>query len=240
MQGINASKDSATSGSDEEGSSCSGEEETGSRSGSGSESESGSLSGSRAEDLSESLSAPPGPPESIVPPPEFANDPMSSSSDDSSLPPPPEVIEQDSKKISMETVTTTDESDLCDLSGQHVLPNGNTIDKNSAAFLPKSKKDPDDEDEYGIWQRKKNIADFSSHETQFSTGYTLMKVQRKYAKFSHQPDGSRGQLLLVSLNKGTSGLGISLAGHKDRFRIIIIVNLLNVVIVFIVSALGPR
>ena len=63
----------------------------------------------------------------------------------------------------------------------------------------------------------KNIGPEKSLNVHFS-GYTLMKIQRKYAKFSHQPDGSRGQLIYVTLNKGTNGLGVSLSGDKDRFE----------------------
>lgn len=108
--------------------------------------------------------------------------------------------------MSLDTTTTTDESDTLELSGQATLKNGIVIDRNSAGFLPLSKKDKDDEDEYG---------------------YTIMKIQRKYAKFSHQPDGSRGTLLHVSLNKGTNGLGVSLAGHKDRTKMSVYVCGLN-------------
>ena len=50
-----------------------------------------------------------------------------------------------------------------------------------------------------------------------------MKVLRKYAKDSPETRN----LNLVSLNKGTNGLGISLAGHKDRSQMAIYVCGLN-------------
>jgi hypothetical protein len=187
--------------------------------------------GDSTEDMSESLAAA----RPVVPPPEFANDSCPSScsgsetdsptgsaseeedevdnsstpsvplelgssgpttSGDSSQPPagvgPSTRIE---KRHSLET--GTDESDFAELSGSVTLSNGNEIDRNSAGFLPLSKKDKEEPDDYG---------------------YTNMKIQRKYAKFSHQPDGSRGELIYASINKGTGGLGISLAGHKDRSK----------------------
>ena len=82
------------------------------------------------------------------------------------------------------------------------LSNGILIDRGSAAFLPKSKKDLEVEDDYG---------------------YTTMKVHRKYMKDSQE----RGVPKLVSLNKGTNGLGISLAGHKDRSQMAIYICGLN-------------
>ena len=54
-------------------------------------------------------------------------------------------------------------------------------------------------------------------------GYTTMKVHRKYMKDSQE----RGVPKLVSLNKGTNGLGISLAGHKDRSQMAIYICGLN-------------
>merc|ERR1719507_2480657 len=75
-----------------------------------------------------------------------------------------------------------DETDESNFTGQVTLPNGITIDRNSAAFLRKSKKDMEVEDDYG---------------------YTAMKVHRKYMKDIQD----RGAPKLVSLNKGTNGLG---------------------------------
>jgi len=95
-----------------------------------------------------------------------------------------------------------DESDESNFTGQVTLPNGILIDRSSAAFLQKSKKDMEIEDDYG---------------------YTAMKVQRKYIKDSKDIGATK----LVSLNKGTNGLGISLAGHKDRSQMAIYVCGLN-------------
>ena len=81
-----------------------------------------------------------------------------------------------------------------EMTGQVTLPNGNVIDKASAAYLKKSSNDDEAEiEEDGF-------------------GYTVDKIQRKYVKKIKQ--GCR--VIYVSINKGTSGLGISLAGHKDR------------------------
>jgi hypothetical protein len=46
----------------------------------------------------------------------------------------------------------------------------------------------------------------------FQYGYTITKIKRKYAKYD-------GDLVYVCLNKGTNGLGLSLAGHKDRRQV---------------------
>ncbi len=175
----------------------------------------------------------------VVPPPEFANDSCSSASgtrsgssesgsssgstcssenDDegeeeeedaeSSTPTVPLLAgpQERGKKLSVETVTTDESESLGDLSGTVTLSNGNEIDRSSAGFLPLSKKDREEPDEYG---------------------YTMMKIQRKYAKFSHQPDGSRGALIYACINKGTNGLGISLSGHKDRSMMSVYVCGLN-------------
>ena len=155
-----------------------------------------------------------------VPPPGFENeysDRVSnhSDSDPSTLPPPPppplmedmdgnsnwsqseqkEVFEDDDSEVE-------DESDETKFAGQVTLPNGIVIDRSSAAFLRKSKNDPEIEDDYG---------------------YTTMKVHKKYSKENQE----RGIPKLVSLNKGTNGLGISLAGHKDRSQMAIYICGLN-------------
>ncbi len=176
----------------------------------------------------------------VVPPPEFANDSCSSASGsgstssgtgsgsstgsscssdeeeggeeeeegESSTPTVPLLTgpQERGKKLSVETVTTDESESLGDLSGTVTLSNGNEIDRNSAGFLPLSKKDREEPDEYG---------------------YTIMKIQRKYAKFSHQPDGSRGTLIYACINKGTAGLGISLSGHKDRSKMSVYICGLN-------------
>jgi hypothetical protein len=46
----------------------------------------------------------------------------------------------------------------------------------------------------------------------FQYGYTTAKIKRKYSKFNGDP-------IYVCLNKGTNGLGLSLAGHKDRRQV---------------------
>ena len=155
-----------------------------------------------------------------VPPPGFENEYSdhasnhSGYSDPSNLPPPPPppMMEEmdgnlnwrmDEKvPISDDSEVEDDESDETNFTGQITLPNGTVIDRGSAAFLRRSKKDREIEDDYG---------------------YTKMKVLRKYAKDSPETRN----LNLVSLNKGTNGLGISLAGHKDRSQMAIYVCGLN-------------
>ena len=92
-----------------------------------------------------------------------------------------------------------------EMTGQVTLPNGNVIDKASAAYLKKSSNDDEAEiEEDGF-------------------GYTVDKIQRKYVKKIKQ--GCR--VIYVSINKGTSGLGISLAGHKDRSQMAVYICGLN-------------
>lgn len=98
---------------------------------------------------------------------------------------------------SVDSDMTTDSDDM-ELQGTDTLANGITIDRASAAYLRRSSADPEEEDEYG---------------------YTLNKIHRKYGKL--------GQLQYIRLNKGTQGLGISLAGHKDRLQMAVIVAGLN-------------
>ena len=69
------------------------------------------------------------------------------------------------------------------LTGQTTLSNGIVIDKASAAYLKKTSKDTDLEDDFG---------------------YTLDKLQRKYAKKVKQGC----EVIYVCINKGNSGLGI--------------------------------
>ena len=155
-----------------------------------------------------------------IPPPGFENEfsdraSNHSDSDPSTLPPPPppplmEEMDGNSnwsqsepKEVFEEDESEgEDETDESKFSGQVTLPNGLVIDRASAAFLRKSKNDQEIEDDYG---------------------YTTMKVHKKYQKDSHE----RGIPKLVSLNKGTNGLGISLAGHKDRSQMAIYICGLN-------------
>jgi len=108
-------------------------------------------------------------------------------------------MESDFRKgESIESDMTTD-SDEIEQQGQETLQSGFTIDRASAAFLPKVVKDPEIEDEFG---------------------YTSAKIEKKYGKMD-------GKALYMRLNKGTQGLGISLSGHKDRARMSVMVAGLN-------------
>ncbi|XP_055943056.1 multiple PDZ domain protein-like [Argiope bruennichi] len=75
-----------------------------------------------------------------------------------------------------------------DFQGKVYTSKGVEIDRNSAGYL--------------------KISDDSEEEDDF--GYTNKKVQKKY--------GDLGTILLVEVEKGANGLGISLAGNKDRSK----------------------
>lgn len=164
-------------------------------------------------DMSDSVatSLPPPPPPLIDSvPPQFANDPVPLGSEDSATEIPGDLSSASSGSSSSsssslgsgESSSDDDENmnkDAAQFSGQHTLPNGIVIDKCSAAYLPKSANDPEEEDDFG---------------------YTLKKIQKKYKN-------AKGELIYVSLNKGTHGLGISLAGNKDRSKMSVYVCGLN-------------
>ena len=133
-------------------------------------------------------------------PPQFANDP-DSEGELPPVPPPPghgddEVVQEEQVVEEEEESSSSSEGEDLDeikpeFTGQLTLGNGNVIDKASAAFLKKRKSDPESEDEYG---------------------YTLNKIHRKYKrKTAATTNGS--ELVYVNLNRGTNGLGISLAGE---------------------------
>ena len=103
------------------------------------------------------------------------------------------------KAESVDSDMTTTDSEEVDQQGQDTLDNGLVIDRASAAFLTKGHNDSEIEDEFG---------------------YTSDKIQRKYGK-------EEGVPMYVRLNKGTSGLGISLSGHKDRALMSVMVAGLN-------------
>ena len=112
---------------------------------------------------------------------------------------PGDVVKTDfAKTESLDSDMTTD-SDEMEQQGQEMLETGVTIDRASAAFLPRVDTDPEVEDEFG---------------------YTGAKIERRYGKLE-------GRLMYVRLNKGTHGLGISLSGHKDRAKMSVMVAGLN-------------
>ena len=93
-----------------------------------------------------------------------------------------------------------DDEEEEELQGQTMVAHsGLTIDRASAAFGPRAAADSEAEDEFG---------------------YTSLKIQRKYGRLA-------GDVHYIRLNKGTQGLGISLAGHKDRLQMAVIVAGLN-------------
>ena len=141
-------------------------------------------------------------PRKVTPPQEFASSPPPSL-----LPPTPSPRTEVSLELppvlqkaeSVDSDMTTTDSEEVDQQGQDTLDNGLVIDRASAAFLTKSHNDSEIEDEFG---------------------YTSDKIQRKYGK-------EEGVPMYVRLNKGTSGLGISLSGHKDRALMSVMVAGLN-------------
>nr|XP_022912936.1 multiple PDZ domain protein-like isoform X1 [Onthophagus taurus] len=103
----------------------------------------------------------------------------------------PKVLEQ--KPIYEESSEESeDEEDVREMEGRTVSKKGQEIDRASAANLKRTKEeiaaDPEEEDDFG---------------------YTMNKVKKKYASLGHS-------ILMVQLERGGQGLGLSLAGHKDR------------------------
>ncbi|KFM78558.1 Multiple PDZ domain protein, partial [Stegodyphus mimosarum] len=76
-----------------------------------------------------------------------------------------------------------------DFQGKVYTSKGVEIDRNSAGYL-KIADDDEEEDDYG---------------------YTNKKVQKKYGDL-------KGTVLLVEVEKGANGFGLSLAGNKDRSK----------------------
>jgi hypothetical protein len=104
------------------------------------------------------------------------------------------------KEEDVGTPEDEEEEEEEELQGQVVVAHsGLTIDRASAAYGPRTAADPEAEDEFG---------------------YTSRKIQRKYGRLG-------GEVHYIRLNKGTQGLGISLAGHKDRLQMAVIVAGLN-------------
>ncbi|CAH0550674.1 unnamed protein product [Brassicogethes aeneus] len=85
-----------------------------------------------------------------------------------------------------------DDEDNRELEGRTVSAQGHQIDRASAANVKRTKEeisaDPEKEDDFG---------------------YTMNKVKKKYANLGHS-------ILMVQLERSSQGLGLSLAGHKDR------------------------
>ena len=159
-----------------------------------------------------------------IPPPEFANamddlpagqlgNTASQLTDDEEelppVPPPPGHGDDEEENKPVVDLENTDEDDdeddgdSGDVAGQMTLANGSVIDKASAAFLTKADNDAEVEDEFG---------------------YTLKKIQKKYAR---RVVKQGGQVICVCINKGSHGLGISLAGHKDRSQMAVYICGLN-------------
>ncbi|XP_018401347.1 PREDICTED: microtubule-associated protein futsch [Cyphomyrmex costatus] len=99
--------------------------------------------------------------------------------------------------------SSEDEEDTRMLEGNVYTKSGIEISRKSAGNVKRTKAeieaDPEEEDEFG---------------------YTTKKVQKKYQNLGHK-------VLMVTLEKDRRGLGISLAGHKDRNRMAVFICGLN-------------
>ncbi|XP_076355046.1 multiple PDZ domain protein-like isoform X3 [Tachypleus tridentatus] len=91
-----------------------------------------------------------------------------------------------------EYLSSEDEEDERDLQGRVFTKQGVEIERASAGNVKLTSKerqeDPEKEDQFG---------------------YTTKKIHKKYGE-------SKGELVVVELQKGSHGLGLSLAGNKDR------------------------
>ncbi|XP_046389113.1 inaD-like protein isoform X2 [Ischnura elegans] len=99
-----------------------------------------------------------------------------------------------------------DEEDARDMEGRILTKKGVEISRASAGNVKRSKEeieaDPEEEDDFG---------------------YTTYKIQKKYA-----PLKTPGvEIIVATLERGGWGLGISLAGHKDRNKMAVFVAGMN-------------
>ncbi|XP_011266396.1 uncharacterized protein LOC105257462 isoform X2 [Camponotus floridanus] len=106
-------------------------------------------------------------------------------------------------KYSSDESSDEDEEDTRMLEGNVYTKSGIEISRKSAGNVKLTKAeieaDPEEEDEYG---------------------YTIKKIQKKYQNLGHK-------VLMIVLEKDRRGLGISLAGHKDRNRMAVFICGLN-------------
>ncbi|KAL6432427.1 hypothetical protein ACFW04_006782 [Cataglyphis niger] len=113
------------------------------------------------------------------------------------------IAEPASKPKYSSDESSDDEEDTRMLEGNVYTKSGIEISRKSAGNVKRTKAeieaDPEEEDEFG---------------------YTSNKIQKKYQHLGHQ-------VLMVVLEKDRRGLGISLAGHKDRNRMAVFICGLN-------------
>ncbi|XP_076259043.1 multiple PDZ domain protein-like isoform X4 [Rhynchophorus ferrugineus] len=102
-----------------------------------------------------------------------------------------------------ESGSDDEEMDTIQLEGRTVSAKGQQIDRASAANIRRSKEE--------IEADKEEEDDF---------GYTTNKVKKKYGNLGHN-------ILMVQLERGSGGLGLSLAGHRDRSCMAVFVCGLN-------------
>ncbi|XP_071445201.1 inactivation-no-after-potential D protein isoform X3 [Hetaerina americana] len=111
-----------------------------------------------------------------------------------------------SRYSSSEEESDDDEEDARDMEGRILTKKGVEISRASAGNVKRTKEeieaDPEEEDEFG---------------------YTSFKIQKKYA-----PLKTPGvDVIVATLERGGWGLGISLAGHKDRNKMAVFVAGMN-------------
>ncbi|XP_024873680.1 uncharacterized protein LOC112455763 isoform X2 [Temnothorax curvispinosus] len=113
------------------------------------------------------------------------------------------AVAQPASKPKYSSDESSDEEDTRMLEGNVYTKSGIEISRKSAGNVKRTKSeieaDPEQEDEFG---------------------YTIMKIQKKYQNLGHK-------VVMVTLEKDRRGLGISLAGHKDRNRMAVFVCGLN-------------
>ncbi|XP_050311280.1 inaD-like protein isoform X2 [Anthonomus grandis grandis] len=107
------------------------------------------------------------------------------------------------KPFSVADESSDDEEDETALEGRTVSAGGQQIDRASAANVRRSKEE---------------IAADQEKEDEF--GYTTNKVKKKYGNLGHN-------ILMVQLERSSAGLGLSLAGHRDRSCMAVFVCGLN-------------
>ncbi|XP_024938329.1 uncharacterized protein LOC107265201 [Cephus cinctus] len=116
---------------------------------------------------------------------------------------PPQKEPPQTPKPKYSSDESSEEEDTRHLEGNVYTKSGIEISRKSAGNVKRTKEeiqaDPEPEDEFG---------------------YTAKKIKKRYDNLGHT-------VLMVKLEKDRSGLGISLAGHKDRNRMAVFVCGLN-------------
>ncbi|XP_054720887.1 multiple PDZ domain protein-like [Uloborus diversus] len=109
----------------------------------------------------------------------------------SPIPSPRSETSFHAEKLKQRSMSEDDEGPLdTDFQGKVYTSKGIEIDRNSAGYIRKPESDTEEEDDFG---------------------YTKRKVQKKYKDL-------KGDAILIEVEKGANGLGLSLAGNKNRSK----------------------